>query len=76
MTAANTGRTAYFRSDLRRPSDGKPGYRSGSKRIRRRRARKDRIISFIAGALFATAVLVLMFLLSAGTAKAEPDSPL
>ena len=71
MTAANTGRTAYFRSDLRRPSDGKPGYRSGSKRIRRRRARKDRIISFIAGALFATAVLVLMFLLSAGTAKAE-----
>lgn len=71
MTAANTGRSAYMKSGIRRTVRERAGYRGGSSRPRKRNSRRDRIVSFIAGALFATVVLVIMFLLSAGTARAE-----
>ena len=71
MTAANTGRSAYMKSGIRRTVRERAGYRGGNTRPRKRNSRIDRIVSFIAGALFATVVLVIMFLLSAGTARAE-----
>ena len=71
MTAANTGRTVYMKSGMRRTVRERAGYRGENTRPRKRNSRRDRIVSFIAGALFATVVLVVMFLLSARTASAE-----
>ena len=71
MTAANTGRTVYMKSGMRRTVRERAGYIGGSSRTRKRNSRRGRIVSFIAGALFATVVLVIMFLLSARTASAE-----
>ena len=75
MTAANTGRTVYMKSGMRRKVREKAGYRGRSSRPRKRNSRRERIVSFLAGALFATVVLVIMFLLSAGTASAENIKP-
>ena len=71
MTAANTGRTVYMKSGMRRTVRERAGYRGENTRPSKRNSRRDRIVSFIAGALFATVVLVVMFLLSARTASAE-----
>ena len=71
MTAANTGRTVYMKSGMRRTVRERAGYRGENTRPRKRNSLRDRIVSFIAGALFATVVLVVMFLLSARTASAE-----